>query len=67
MATVAADVEEAAQLAVAAADEDDGDVARPRRGVRAGLGHLPGVADVLPGRGEDALQLAPELFGTRKP
>src|SRR5947208_7988780 len=65
-AAVAADVDEAAQDAVAVARDDDrraaylrGEVARRRK--------LSGVPDVLPRRPEDQLLLPPQDLGIRVP
>ena len=65
-AAVAADVDEAAQDAVAVARDDDG---RPAdlRGEVAGLRELSRVADVLPRGAEDPLLLAPQDLGIRVP
>ena len=54
---VAADVDEAAQDALAVAGDDDRDVARLGRHERAGRRDLLRRAAVLPGAGEDALAL----------
>ncbi len=57
VAAVPADVHERAERVVAAADEDDRDVAGPGRDERPRFGQVPGVADVLPGAPEDPLLL----------
>ena len=57
VAAMPADVDERAQRVVAAADEDDRDVAGPGRDERPRLGQLPGVPGVLPGAPEDPLLL----------
>ena len=66
-ASVPADVEECPQHAVLVADEHDRYVACARRPERARLGNLVRVADVLPGRPEDALLLELEDGRIRVP
>ena len=60
VAAVPADVDEGVQVAVAAAGDDDRDVAGGRGEVRAALGHLAGVVGVLPRATEDPFLLEPE-------
>ena len=57
-ASVAADVEEGAQLAVRTAGDQQRDAAGVCRQEGAGLGDLVGAPAVLPGAGEDALAFA---------
>ncbi len=66
-AAVAADVEKRAHLAVLRAGHDDRRAAGLRREERARLRKLPEVADVLPGRAEDALLLAAQDLRIRVP
>ena len=61
-----ADVEEGADLLAGPHDENR-DVAGLRRELVAVLGDHAAVTDVLPGRAEDALLLAPEHVGIRVP
>ena len=67
VATVPADVDESAQLSVAAADDEDRDVAGATREVGAGLGDGLGRAGVLPAPAEDALLLEPVDLGVGVP
>lgn len=57
VAAVSADVQERAQLAVAGAGDDDGDLSGGGREEGAFLGDLAAVAGVLPGAREDPLAL----------
>ena len=58
-AAVAADVDERAERLVAAADEDDGHVARAGGRERSRLGEIARVPDVLPAAAEDQPLLEP--------
>src|SRR3984893_7246653 len=65
--SVATDVQEGAQLAVARARHGNGRTARPRREKRSGTRHLSEVARVLPGGAEDLLLLPPQDLGIDVP
>ena len=67
VAPVAADVDEAAQLAVAAAGEEDREHAGPRRGQLPGLRDLVEARGVLPRAAEQPLLLEAEDRGVRVP
>ena len=67
VAPVAADVDEAAQLAVAAAGEEDREHAGPRRGQLPGLRDLVEARGVLPRAAEQPLLLETEDRGVRVP
>ena len=62
-----ADIHKGAELAVAAANDEDGHVARAGRDERAGLGELTGVRRVLPRAPKDSLLLEARNAGIEVP
>jgi hypothetical protein len=66
-ATVPADVQEGAQLAVAGVGDDDRRAARAGAEERPRLQRFSRVPDVLPGRAEDQLLLTAQDLGIRVP